>query len=192
MKSTINLSNIVLFNELKNILKVVHVLANHKSGMPRLHLLIVLERIASLLNLGPGPSGIDEVTKVVLGACKHGDGHLALDVGVVDQWWLVLAVLLVIYLLRAPVKELHVPGVDHLSVVDHTLDRCASREMAHVDIKSSRIIKERVLGNEETFGKLADRWEYLACFLHDIGLPAVEQVVDVDQIQRILDCFCTL
>jgi len=75
---------IVLLNKLDNIVKVVHVLADHEGGVTCLDFLVMLERVAARLNGLPSPSFIGEVAKIVLGANEHGNGDVALDVGEVD------------------------------------------------------------------------------------------------------------
>lgn len=76
--------------------------------------------------------------------------------------------------------------------MNQTLDGGTSGEVAHVDVESSRIIEQWVLGDQEAFSELAEWWEHLAGSLHDVGLPAVEEVVDVNEIKSISKRISTL
>ena len=110
----------MLVDKLEDIVEVVHVFSDHEGGVACLDFLVVLQGIAALLDLRPGPSRICQITQVVFGAHEHRYGNVALDIGVVDLGWSVLAILLLIDLL-SPVVEFHVARVDHLSIVNQGL-----------------------------------------------------------------------
>jgi len=64
--------------------------------------------------------------------------------------------MLFIELVGSPIVESECLFVDHLTIVDKALDRGASREMSHIDLKSFVIIKIWILSNQESLSKLAE------------------------------------
>jgi len=135
--------------------------------MACLYFFIVDDGITSGLNLFSSPSDIFQVTKIVLSSTEHCHWNITLDIGQVDQRWRVGAIMNLVGGSTTPVIKNEFTIVNLLSIMDQTLNRCATWEVTHIDIKPIFVVKSRVLGDKEAFSDMTNIREVFAGELHD-------------------------
>jgi len=69
--------------------------------------------------------------------------------------------------------------------MDQALERGTSWEVSHVNLKSIRIIKWWILGDQESFSKLAKLGEQSTSCFSSCRLDSIEKVVDMNEVQGI-------
>lgn len=150
--------------------------------MASVNLLVVDHHI--FVQLVSSPLGIGCVSKVIGSSNEHGDRN-GVNLAQVDCRWSVLAIFLLVDIFGAPVIEGHVLSLDHLSVVDDTLNASTSWEMSHIDLESIDVVERWILGNQERLGKLAEaREEFASLFGGCVGERS-ENVINMNFIKSI-------